>query len=80
MVGIICFDLMTVFRRVSSPLFGKVTSTMIALWTTTRNPGVLLLWILKEASEVGMDAQIHAQVRSELSYTIKYSKRSEFAI
>ena len=60
------FDLMTVFRRVSSPLFGKVTYTTRVRRTTTRNPGVPLPSIQKAASEAGMPAPIHAQVHITL--------------
>ena len=60
------FDLMTVFRRVSSPLFGKVTYTTRARRTTTRSPGVPLPSIQKAASEAGMPAPIHAQVHITL--------------
>ena len=56
------FDLMTVFRRVSSPLFGKVTSIVSAPRTITRNPGVPLPLTSKVASEAGMLATVHAQV------------------
>ena len=53
---------MTVFRRVSSPLFGKVTSIVSAPRTITRNPGVPLPLTSKVASEAGMLATVHAQV------------------